>query len=148
MAPGGAEDRAPGWHPDPDRKAGARGRAWPGLVGTGPGLGLGGPGALKSGKGRVVRCGRQEGPGLLEQSGREGLMQGRGGGFLEGADPGGSRLQRDKRGDLSERRPQGSGWGWGWGGGGGGKTSKRGLEVLEGSGAIASPGPAWEMRVG
>lgn len=55
------------------------------------------------------------GRGLRTRWRREGLLQGRGGGFLEGRDPSGSGLQRDKTGVPREGRPQGSGWAEEWG---------------------------------
>lgn len=52
---------------------------------------------------RAARRGR----GLRTLRRREGLLEGRGGGFLEGGDPSGSGLQRDKRGVPREGRPWG-----------------------------------------
>ena len=93
----------------------ARGRVstGPGL----PGLGSGGPGwALGSGAWQIregASCRMRAAwrvRGLRTRRRREGLLQRRGGGFLERRDPSGSGLQRDKRGVPRGGRPQGSGW--------------------------------------
>lgn len=93
------------------------------------------------------------GRGLSTRRRREGLLQGRGGGFLERRDPSGSGLQRDKRGSRERGAPRGraglrSEWGrverpgspgGGSGGGGPGRENEgRGLCGQGHSGARGS----------
>lgn len=73
----------------------------------GPALGSGAL-QIREGASCWMRAARR-GRGLRTRRRREGLLEGRGGGFLEGRDPSGSGLQRDKRGVPREGRPQGSG---------------------------------------
>lgn len=69
-----------------------------------------GSGALQIREGASCRMrAARRGRGLRTRRRREGPLEGRGGGFLEGRDPSGSGLRRDKRGVPREGRPQGSG---------------------------------------